>query len=104
MENLIRKLSIGILGVLVLTATWGWYVTHPALWPEYRQANALIGAIEQFKSAQGRLPANLSELPTPYSSESSPVFYQVTHDGYEVWFGRSLGESYTYDSLSRSWR
>ena len=45
------------------------------------------------------------ELPVLPASEEGPVFYQATGgNSYEVWFGRSLGESYTYDSSSQSWR
>jgi hypothetical protein len=101
----IRLLGTCVLGVLVAVAACGWYVTHPALWPEFRQATALIAAVEHYKSAHGRVPLNASELPGQSESEEGPVFYQATdRDRYQVWFGRSVGESYTYDSTSRSWR
>ena len=103
MARPVRLLVALLLSAAVLAATWGWYVAHPSLWPEYRQATALIAAIEQFKSSHGRLPADISQLPEPNKLRYGRVFYQATgQTDYEVWFGRSLGESYTYDSSSRS--
>ena len=105
MDRTFRPVRISILVAFAAAATWGWYVTHPNLWPEYHQATSLIAAIEQFKSTHGRLPIGVSELPATEFSQPSRVFYQPSGNGsYEVWFGRSLGESYTYDSSSRSWR
>ena len=105
MKPLVRLAGASFIGALALSAAWGWYVMHPSLWPEYRQATALIDAVEQFRSAHGRLPISASELRPQSESIEGMVFYQVTSSqSYEVWFGRALGESYTDDSSSRSWR
>jgi len=99
----IRGVGVAVSIALALALAWIWYVAHPPLWPQYRQANTLIEAVEQFRSTNGRFPSSLMELPGQPASETGPVYYQTTGEGYEVWFGRSLGESYIYDSSSRSW-
>ena len=99
-----RLMGAVLASSLVLAAAWTWYRSHPALWPEYRQANALIESVEQFKSASGHFPSSLSELPGHQESGAGPIYYQTTSGGYEIWFGRSLGESYVFESSSRTWR
>ena len=99
----IRVAGVAVSIALALVIARVWYAAHPGLWPQYRQANALIEGVEQFRSANGRLPSSLMELPGQPASETGPVYYQTTGEGYQVWFGRSLGESYIYDSSSRSW-
>ena len=105
MTRAVRHVALGFAALLAMFAAWRWYVAHPSLWPEYRQAIATIEQIEQFKAKHNRLPANLAEASGQPATEIDPIFYQPsTGSSYTVWFGRSLGESYTYDSLTGSWQ
>ena len=105
MTRTVRHVAIGLAALLGIFAAWSWYVAHPSLWPEYRQATAIIDQIEQFKAKHNRLPANLAEISAQPATEIGPIFYQPSlGSSYTVWFGRSLGESYTYDSLTGSWQ
>ena len=105
MTRRVRQLVIGFAALLTAIAAWCWYISHPMLWPQYRQATAAIAAIEQFKASHGRLPVSLAEVSGQPDSESGPIYYESSNStDYVVWFGRSLGESYTYDSQSGVWQ
>ena len=86
-------------------AVWTYWCT-PSLWPEYRQGQALVQAVEAFRQKHGRLPSSHEEL-DPSITESGPVYYTLQHGGqYTVHFGLPLtvGESYTYDSAVGRWQ
>ena len=105
MTRTVRQLVIGLLVLVAAAALWLWYRNHPTFWPEYRQAVQVISAVERYKASHGRLPTSIAEASDLPDSENGPVYYEPSgNSGYTVWFGRSLGESYTYDSLSGSWR
>ena len=94
----------GLLALIALAGAWGWYESHPEWWPQYRKGQELIARVEAYRKAHGRLPASQEEV-APEIDESGPAYYDRTGDQtYIVWFGRSLGESYTYDSSTGSWR
>ena len=79
-----------------------WYKSHPKLWPEFGEGQALIAEVEIFRKQNGRLP---SELEIGAADERGPVHYQrISETAYQVWFGRELGESYLYDSSHGVWR
>ena len=105
MTRTVRQLVIGLAAIITSIAAWYWYINQPSLWPEYRQATEVIAAIEQFKASHGRLPASLTEASGLPDTESGPIYYEPSNStDYQVWFGRSLGESYTYDSQSGVWQ
>ena len=105
MTRTVRLLAISLSALVAATVIWLWYRNHPTLWPEYRQAMNVISAVEKYKASHGRLPANISEVSDQPHSEAGPIYYAPSNNfRYTVWFGRSFGESYTYDSLSGSWR
>ena len=67
------------------------------------KADVVIGKIEAFQKANGRLPESLSEVGIT-KKEEGPVYYQKKNSSsYEIWYGTSLGESETYDSTKGSW-
>ena len=87
------------------TALWTYWST-PSLWPEYRQGQALVEAVEAFRRTHGRLPTTHEEL-DPSITEAGPVYYTLQHgDQYTVHFGlpMTVGESYTYDSAVGRWQ
>ena len=105
MTRTVRQLVIVLATLLAAIAAWRWYIDHPTLWPKYRQAKEIVAEIEQFKASHGRLPTSLTEINGQSQSEADPIYYQPFNEtDYVVWFGRSLGESYTYDSQSGAWQ
>jgi len=81
--------------------------SRPSLWirvlhaGKIRQGQAIIGRIETFRAASGRLPDSLAELGLP---DQGPVYYDRLDAGrYAVWFSHTLGESYSFDSRDREW-
>ena len=96
---------LAIAAAILLGALWIYWTT-PKLWPEYRQGQALVEAVEAFRQKYHRLPANHEEL-DPSITESGPVYYTLQTGGhYTVHFGLPLtvGESYTYDSAVGQWQ
>jgi hypothetical protein len=68
-----------------------------------REGSLIVGRVEAFRSAHGRLPNNLEEIDTRGLSDQ--VFYQkLDSNNYEVWFSIALGESEVYDSSAKRWR
>ena len=93
-----------LVGAVALIASWIGYARHPELWSRYRDGLATVSAIEHFQREHGRLPDHLSEISGVSSTEEGPIYYmRKSPTRYIVWFSRSLGESFTYDSSSRSW-
>lgn len=67
-------------------------------------AELLIEKVEFFKSQANRLPKNISEL-NLIEKENSKAFYQLETDtSYIIWYGLSLGESKTYNSINKKWK
>ena len=72
---------------------------------EFREARAVIDRIEQFRRAQGLLPADLCALNLP-CEESAHLHYDRNDAGYFLWFGaptHGLFASLTYESSTKSW-
>jgi hypothetical protein len=70
---------------------------------EITKGNGLVLRVESFRQQQGHLPESLSEVDAD-NADLDRFFYQKCSDShYILWFGTELGESMTYDSLSRSW-
>lgn len=68
-----------------------------------KQGNEVVAKIEKFKNDKGRLPNSLSEIGI-VETESGPIYYKKESETkYIVWFGKELGESATYDSVTKQW-
>jgi len=68
-----------------------------------REGDKVVTLIEAHRLQTGKLPASLTELGAP-EAEEGPLYYQrKSATTYEVWFGRSLGESETYSSRTKKW-
>lgn len=68
-----------------------------------KKGNETVKKIESFKTENGRLPNSLSEIGIA-ETESGPIYYRKQSETkYIVWFGKTLGESATYDSETQKW-
>lgn len=100
----VRKLSIGlaitaaVLAGLGVWIGWSWNANQ-------RMGEEFVGKIEAFRMSQGRLPESLDEVGIRVKDLGDPpVYYQKeSPDRYIVWYGLSLGESMTYDSVTKKW-
>jgi hypothetical protein len=92
--------SVGVIGWLCID-----FMKSPWRWDEYKLGNELIQKIEQFRNSNGRLPRDIREVAPEYWDEGGPLYYDKIDDrDYIVWFGLSLGESYTYESKTKEWK
>ncbi len=68
-----------------------------------QEGKEIVAKIEAYRSKKGKLPESLTALGIEEKMEG-PVHY-VKRDSvnYYVWFGTTLGESYTYDSNKKKW-
>lgn len=63
----------------------------------------VVAAVEQFRKERGRLPNSLIEIGIP-ETERGPVYYEKKSETrFIVWYGKTLGESMTYDSDVGRW-
>jgi hypothetical protein len=67
------------------------------------RANRLIHQVESFQSAQGHLPATIEEMGKPVVDRDRYFYQKCSESRYIVWFGTTLGESMTYDSITKKW-
>jgi hypothetical protein len=68
------------------------------------ESEAVILKTEDFKVNNSRLPESLSEIGVA-EKEEGPIYYRKTGGtSFEIWFGADLGESVTYNSVSKEWR
>jgi hypothetical protein len=68
-----------------------------------REGEELATRVETFRQEHHRLPESLEEtgLRNP---DSLRLYYSKCNDSqYFIWFGSSLGESMTYNSVTRKW-
>ncbi|CAN5687781.1 hypothetical protein BH11VER1_BH11VER1_33620 [soil metagenome] len=71
--------------------------------PKKAIGNRIIEQIETHKLKTHRLPERLSEIGIKETLEG-PVFYEKkSASAYILWYSTTLGESVTYDSVSRKW-
>lgn len=97
--------GIFILVLIVLLCTLIYYWRNPWLRSEYQLGQQVIDKIEQFKTENRRLPESMNEIEPKYYTEEGPIYYQkLSASHYIIWFGLSLGESYTYDSENKRWQ
>ncbi len=67
------------------------------------EGNDIIKEIEKFEQQNGRLPASLGEI-GKVEKEEGPIYYKKISDThYQIWYGRELGESVTFDSEKKIW-
>lgn len=70
---------------------------------QQRDAEEMVNKVEAFRTSNGHLPDSLAQLGLK-EVEEGPVYYRrETDTSFIVWYGRELGESRTYHSVSRSW-
>jgi hypothetical protein len=77
---------------------------------EQKQGELIIGKIEEFRSTHNRLPTQnefysiLNNLSLHKKDESCPCYNQNDNYRYYIWYsGKSVGESFMYDSKTREW-
>jgi len=68
-----------------------------------REGQELITRVESFRQEHHRLPESLEEAGIR-DPDSLRVYYKKCDDSkYLVWFGTTLGESMTYNPVTRKW-
>ena len=69
---------------------------------EIRVGNEVVSLVEAFRTTHSYLPERLKDIGV--NEADLNVFYRkVSDQEYEVWFGTSVGESKTYNSLTKKW-
>jgi hypothetical protein len=69
-----------------------------------KTGNLIINKIENYKNTKGVLPSSLNDIGVEEKLEG-PLYYQkIDSTKYLIWFGTTLGESYTYDSDKGKWQ
>jgi hypothetical protein len=67
------------------------------------KGDTVIARIENYRAANDKLPNSLTDLGIE-EKESGPIYYQKSSEkNYIIWFGMTLGESTTYDSITKTW-
>jgi hypothetical protein len=102
-----RWILAGAAFVLAVIGAWLYFnLLGPArfVWrAEIREGNRLVSDIEKYRHDRNGLPSGLEDIGRA-SGEQGPFYYEkCSDDRYIVWFGTTLGESVTYDSISRDW-
>lgn len=101
-----RWLTLWLCGGLLITIV---SLAGALAWTRYadysREATAirLIDSIETYRMKMGRLPKRIEEIGI-FGDESGPIYYQRETDSeFSVWYGKALGESRVYSSVTKSW-
>jgi predicted PurR-regulated permease PerM len=81
------------------------YIIYPSREKKLiKYGNHLINEIENYKDSCGMLPNSLYDICIKERIEG-PIYYQrVDSSKYMLWFGMTLGESYTYESSNGKWQ
>ncbi len=69
----------------------------------HKHAEFLIDKIEKFRTENGRLPKNLSEINVIVNDKTSVYYLKISNSTYEVWYGIGF-ESNIYNSKTKEWR
>ena len=102
--GVLKAAAIFVLLLLALLCGLICYWRNPWLRSEYKLGQQVIRKIEKFQAEHHRLPENMDEIEPKLFSEEGPICYQkLSANHYEIWFGLSLGESYTYDLEDKKW-
>jgi len=71
---------------------------------KYAKGNETAAQIEKFRKEKDRLPDSLNEIGIE-EKEEGPIYYQKKSESrYELWFGKQLSESTTFDSDTKEWK
>jgi predicted PurR-regulated permease PerM len=98
----IKQIIISVIVIVFLGIAWLFLPNRDE--ELIKQGNEIIQEIEQYQSQHGSLPASLNDIGFEVKMEG-PIYYQVVDSSeYEVWFGRSLGESFIYNSKAKEWQ
>jgi hypothetical protein len=66
-------------------------------------ATPLIQKIEAYKSANGRLPSNVSEIDEEEKMGTGPYYRRQNDSCYKIVFTIGFDESFEYSSKSKKW-
>ena len=104
-----RLLKWTVLALLIFVAI-GIFLYRNLLGPpeivwstEIHAGNRLVDEIEAYRRNHGQLPSDLMDIGTSPSERDRFFYGRCSQTDYMVWFGRTLGESMTYNSKSRDW-
>lgn len=90
----IKLILLGVICLFIFACGYG---------EKLKKGNQVIEKIEKFRAENKRLPNSLSEIGI-IENESGPIYYKKENETkYVIWFGKSLGESATYDSAAKQW-
>jgi len=76
---------------------------------EMGDADRLIKELDVYVKKYGKTPTNeeawkiMNNLGLRSDESCRPCYQQVDNKNYLIWFGLTLGESYTYSSSSKEW-
>jgi hypothetical protein len=96
--GVIVVLAVLVIAAFVYVAPWGGGAYM------HFQAAQLRARLESYRSAHGKYPVSLAEIPG--ASLNGPLYYQRDFDSpetYYLWFGTGFGTVEQYDSKSRTW-
>lgn len=99
-------LKSAVVSLIICTAILTWkvfsnpYVLHK---DQINYGNEIIKQIDDYKKINKRLPVTLNDIKVEDTLEGSIYYERVSDYSYRLWFGTTLGESGTYDSMSKKW-
>jgi hypothetical protein len=71
---------------------------------ELRTGNEIVARVDAFRATHGSLPETLQEIGMNDSEDLRVYYRKVSGNEYVVWFGAySVGESVTFNSVTRRW-
>ena len=71
---------------------------------EIQTGNQILRRVESFRQEHHRLPDSLEEVGVNDSDSLGINYQKCDANLYLIWFGTSLGESMSYDPVTRKWK
>jgi hypothetical protein len=104
--SLARTALFALTVFIVLLGVMLFLLLGRPLWLFHRQdfktGNEIVARVESFRKSHAHLPETLKEV--GMDEENLNVFFRkMNEDEYIVWFGLGLGQSETYNSLTKKW-
>jgi type II secretory pathway pseudopilin PulG len=100
-----KRILYSIIGILLILAAWFilWNRGNRQQQALLQEVKDVVNRVEAYRSRKGKLPESLTDLGLEERMEG-PIYYEKRDSlHYYVWFGTSLGDSYTYDSEKKKW-